>query len=71
MRKTPKPIEDIVTVPQAARLKGVTRQAVYDAIETEKITATRVGRTWLIRVKELDQWQVWGHRPLKGIRRSA
>ena len=64
MRRT-RTIDDVVTVPVAAGLKGVSKQAVYDAIETGKIAGTKVGNNWLVRVRELDGWTIVKHRPRK------
>jgi|SRR5207253_4659213 len=36
------------TVPEACRFHGVTRQAVYRAIEEGRVPAVRVGNAWMI-----------------------
>lgn len=55
-----------VTAPEAARMKRVTRVAVYDAIKSGKLRAEKQGGTWLIRRKDVEKWIVRGRGPVKG-----
>lgn len=43
----------LLTVSQAAKLKGVTRKAIYDAIEREDLTA-QVETIQRVRIREED-----------------
>ena len=57
------PGDEVMTAPVAAALKGVHRNSVHKAIKEGRLKATRSGKTWLIRRRDLDAWQVVGHRP--------
>jgi excisionase family DNA binding protein len=57
------PADEVMTAPVAAALKGVHRNSVHKAIKEGRLKATRSGKTWLIRRRDLDAWQVIGHRP--------
>ena len=39
-----------LTVPVAAQLEGVSRQAIWDACRTGRLPATRVGRFWYVKL---------------------
>jgi excisionase family DNA binding protein len=45
--------ERLYSVPEAARLKGVSRTAIWYAIEDGRLRAERVGRNWVIRARDL------------------
>src|SRR5260370_528431 len=57
------PGDEVMTAPVAAALKGVHRNSVHKAIKDGSLKATRSGKTWLIPRRDLDAWQVIGHRP--------
>jgi len=57
------PADEVMTAPVAAALKGVHRNSVHNAIKDGRLKATRSGKTWLIRRRDLDASQVVGHRP--------
>lgn len=61
------PSNDVITAPEAARQKGVNRVSVYKAIRDGRLKAFRSGKTYLIHRRDLDQWDVTGHRPLRGM----
>jgi excisionase family DNA binding protein len=63
--------DEVVTAPVAAGLKGVHRNSVHKAIKEGRLKATRSGKTWLIRRRDLDAWQVVGHRARAGANRRA
>jgi len=58
--------KDVMTTGEAAEIKGVTRQAVHAAIQAGRLKAEQHGKVWLIRRRDLDRWDVVGHRPKKG-----
>src|SRR5437773_12236169 len=60
------PADEVMTAPVAAALKGVHRNSVHNAIKDGRLKATRSGKSWLIRRRDLDAWQVLGHRPKNG-----
>lgn len=45
-----------VDVPEAARRKGVSRQAVWEACRRKRLAARRHGRFWLIQLADLRKW---------------
>ncbi len=55
--------DEVMTAPVAAALKGVHRNSVHKAIKDGRLKATRSGKSWLIRRRDLDAWEVVGHRP--------
>jgi len=59
---TSDPADEVMTAPVAAALKGVHRNSVHKAIKKGRLKATRSGKSWLIRRRDLDAWQVNGHR---------
>jgi excisionase family DNA binding protein len=51
-------MSDILTVSEAAEIKGVSRQAIYTAIETGKLKTTPTKVTVIgIRRSELDKFE--------------
>jgi hypothetical protein len=56
-------VKDFLTVAQSAELKGVSRNAIYDAIKRKQLTSsTLLGKT-VIHRKDLLAWQVRRGRP--------
>jgi excisionase family DNA binding protein len=47
-----------VTVDQAARIKGVTKKAVYGRIRAGKLAAGKLGSIVVIRRAALDEWEI-------------
>ena len=59
MKNNQKAIKDIYTkeflsIPEAARLMGITRIALYKQVTGGKVKATRVGRNFVIARKDLS-----------------
>ena len=48
--------EQYISVPEAARRKGVSRQAIWDACRVGRLDARRIGRFWFVRVETLRRW---------------
>lgn len=46
-------ITDYLTVPQAAKKRGVSRQAILHLISEGKLAAQKLGRQWLIHKRDL------------------
>lgn len=56
-------IKDFLTITQGAELKGVSRNAIYDAIKRKQLaSSTLLGRTVIYR-KDLLAWQIRQGRP--------
>lgn len=49
-------MNELLTTTEAARRRGVTRQAIDLAIRRGEIPAQRAGRYRLIRPKDADRW---------------
>jgi len=60
-------IDDLVTAPEAARLKGVAESSVRRAIQEGRLPGLRKGRQYLVRRGDLDVWRPVGHRPCRNI----
>lgn len=53
---------DLLTVPEAAAEKGVTRTAILYAIQDGRIEALRVGRNWVVQRSALAAYQPRAYR---------
>lgn len=55
--------ENVITAPEAAAIKGVTRQAVYAAIRDGRLPSRQIGggKVHLIQRSDLDDWHVVKH----------
>ena len=49
--------DQYISVPEAARRKGVSRQAIWDACRAGRLVAKRVGRFWFVDIKALRHWR--------------
>ena len=48
----------VVTITEAARINGVTRQAIYVAIKLKKLKATKKTTRWTIRLDDLEEYRL-------------
>lgn len=53
----------MITANEAAKRKGVSRQAVGQAIKDGRLKAKKWGRFYMIRPADLAEWEIVGHRP--------
>jgi excisionase family DNA binding protein len=53
---------NLMTVPEVAALKGVTRTAVLYAIQDGRLEATRVGRNWVVLREAADAYTPRAYR---------
>jgi excisionase family DNA binding protein len=51
-----KQVPEVVSASEAARIKGVSRQAISQACERGDLDCYRTGRTLLVRRRSLDAW---------------
>jgi excisionase family DNA binding protein len=63
------PMEDIVSVTEAAKFLGVTRSAVIKAAQVGRIKGKKIGNTWTLLRRSVDGYKVAQHRVEAG--RSA
>lgn len=58
---------NLMTAPEVAALKGVTRQGVHKAIKTGMLRAERVGGVWIIKREDAEAWTPYANmgRPKK------
>lgn len=47
----------VVSITEAARINGVTRQAIYVAIKQKKLRAIKDSTRWTIRLEDLDEYR--------------
>jgi len=50
------PLKKVVSITEAARINGVTRQAIYVAIKQKKLKATKDGTRWKIHLESLREY---------------
>ena len=55
MRKSP--ASEWISVPEAARLKGVTESSVRVAIQTGRLMGGKVGRSYIVRRGDVEAWR--------------
>lgn len=55
----------LLSVKEAAEAKGISINGVYLAISSGRLKAYRTKQPILIRRRDLDAWEVVGHRPKK------
>lgn len=60
---------ELISVTEAAKYLGISRQAVLSAIEEGRMAAKKVGRQWVIRKVELEKYKVSEVRQNIGLRR--
>jgi excisionase family DNA binding protein len=65
------PVPDLVSVTEAAKALGVSRQAVLQRIESGSLPATRVGRGWAISPDALAALSKVGAEWQRGVDRFA
>lgn len=58
-------LEELITARQAAKIKGCSEKAIYEAIQSKRLHAERVGPVWLVNRRNVEEWQMIGHRPAK------
>lgn len=68
LRKTE---QTYVTGLEAARIKGVSAKAVYEAIQKGRLVSVRMGNYHVINRKDLEKWTLIGHNPPKRKRHYA
>lgn len=56
-KKLKQPIKEFYTLPEAAQRKGVSRQAVWQAVNENRLIAQRFGNFFLVGHSDLMQWQ--------------
>ena len=64
MRKSP--ASEWISVPEAARLKGVTESSVRVAIQTGRLMGGKVGRSYIVRRGDIEAWRPGLRGPKRG-----
>lgn len=54
-----------ISVPEAARLLGLGRNSVYEAVRRGEVPAVRVGRRLVVPVRALEAWLEDKVRPVE------
>ena len=47
----------LLSVTEAAKIAGVSRTAVYYALQEGRLRGQRIGRAWAIDERDLDAWR--------------
>jgi len=50
-------LSDYRTITEAAELRGVSRQAIFELIKRGRLKATRLGSQWLIRKSDIRRFK--------------
>ena len=61
-------MNDLISVPEAARRAGVARNTMFLAARNGTIKALKLGRDWHIYASDLDRWRREVYRPNKAHR---
>jgi excisionase family DNA binding protein len=61
---------EAITVVEAAEMKAVSRQAVYDAMKAGKLPHRKSGHVYLLRRRDVDRWQPEHRGPKKGSKKE-
>src|SRR5262245_42521036 len=64
MRKNP--AGEWIGVPEAARLKGVAESSVRVAIQTGRLNGAKVGRSYIVRRRDVEGWRPGPRGPKRG-----
>lgn len=63
-------LNDYITVPDAAKKRKVSQQAILDLIYRGRLAAMKVGRQWLIHKRDLADYKPEpGGRPRKEVKK--
>ncbi len=57
MSEAPSVGKKVVSITEAARINGVTRQAIYVAIKQKKLKAYKDSTRWTIRLEDLEEYR--------------
>jgi excisionase family DNA binding protein len=58
--------EELLTIQEAAEIKGAHPNSIWLAVKEGRLPAIRRGKKmWFIRRADLDAWEKVGHRPRK------
>lgn len=59
------PMPELVSVSEAARILGVSRQAILQRIDSGSLPASRIGAAWVLQRPAVEQLRAGQHRPLE------
>jgi hypothetical protein len=63
---------NLLSVPEAAERKGISRQALLDAVKRNDISGSKVGRNWVVYADgKFEQWEPAAYRKENGLKREA
>lgn len=61
-------LDDLISVPEAARRAGVARNTMYRAAKSGKVKARKLGRDYFIDAGDLERWRTEVYRPQMAAR---
>ena len=56
-------MHDLISVPEAAKRAGVSRDTMRRAAKNGTIKAERLGRDWFVHSEDITRWQNENYRP--------
>lgn len=56
-------VDDLISVPDAAKRAGVARNTIHRAVKDGKIKGRKIGRDWFVEVSDIERWQREAYRP--------
>ncbi len=60
--------EDLLSIADAAKRTGVSRNTMLLAAKNNKVRSTRIGRYWYIYASDLERWKQEEYRPQMAAR---
>jgi len=55
--------EELISLPEAARMVGVDPSTLARAANSKKLKAKKIGGTWLVTPSEVRRWKEEDHNP--------
>ncbi len=61
-------VNDLISVPQAAKQAGVARNTMYRAAKSGAIKSVKLGRDWFVYVSDIERWKKEVYQPNMALR---
>lgn len=56
-------LSDLISVPEAARRAGVSRNTIHRAAKSGLIKSVKLGRDWFVAASDLERWKRENYQP--------
>lgn len=60
--------QELVSVPEAAKLAGVARNTMFRAARDGKIKSVKLGRGWFVYTNDIERWKQEVYQPQMALR---